>query len=564
MSKRLTLAALLSMPSLFPTSTQAQLMNFDAREATIDSVHHDLYSGLTSCRNIVSTFISRIEAFNSQINAITTLNPTALVTADMLDESLAAGNATGALFCIPILLKDNYDTFDMPTTGGCLDLAYSQPKIDAPVVTALRRAGAIILGKVNLHELALEGLSVSSLGGQVINPYDSSRTPGGSSGGSAAAVAASFAVFATGTDTVNSLRNPASANSLFSVRPTRGLVSRAGIVPVSYTQDAVGPIGRTVRDVAIALTVMASASGGGGFDEGDNVTALVPAGKRGIDYAAALSSRISTTATEELPLNGVRLGLPQVMFNRSSTLETTPVNDLFASLVPKLEAAGATIIPITDPMYNSTTISTALDVQRFEFRQSMDAYLQSRTLGGTHPSTLNELYASKDFLIIPAQYSYVNTALVSSTDNNTYATVLAGIENLKLHLAETFTSQRLDALIYPEQANLVVPLGSPSQVGRNGILAAITGSPVVTVPVGFSPATASASRGVPVGMEILGAWWSEEMLLRIGNAVEMTLKARRMPGWAEEMVEVRAYDGVPIIRPDGGNIDVEAYPVGVL
>ncbi|MCJ1483747.1 hypothetical protein MMC06_003915, partial [Schaereria dolodes] len=161
-----------------------QSLGFDAREATIDTVHYDLVNGLATCRGVVSSFLSRIEKFNTRVNAIITLNPSALATADELDDQLAVGNATGLLFCIPVLLKDNFDTADMNTTGGSRGLAGSQPTIDAPVVTALRRAGAIVLGKSNLHELALEGLSVSSLGGQTVNPYDFTRTAGGSSGGS--------------------------------------------------------------------------------------------------------------------------------------------------------------------------------------------------------------------------------------------------------------------------------------------------------------------------------------------------------------------------------------------
>lgn len=212
----------------------AQTTPFDTREATIDSVHHALFTGLNTCHDVVASFISRIETLNPKINAIISLNSKALSQAQSLDQQLSTGNISQPLFCIPILLKDNYDTIDMKTTGGNLALKDSQPSTDAPAVTALKNAGAIILGKANLHELALEGISVSSLGGQTINSYDTSRTPGGSSGGSAAAVAASFAVFATGTDTVNSLRSPASANSLFSIRPTRGLVSRSGVIPIRY------------------------------------------------------------------------------------------------------------------------------------------------------------------------------------------------------------------------------------------------------------------------------------------------------------------------------------------
>ena len=177
---------------------QTQTIQFDAREATIATVHAALFTSQNSCRDVVSSFIARIEAFNQDINAIITLNPDALDNADQLDISLAAGNATGSLFCVPILLKDNYDAAGLPTTAGSRALNASVPSEDSPAVTALRNAGAIILGKSNLHEFALEGLSVSSLGGQTTNPYDFSRTPGGSSGGTGAAIAASFAVFGTG------------------------------------------------------------------------------------------------------------------------------------------------------------------------------------------------------------------------------------------------------------------------------------------------------------------------------------------------------------------------------
>ncbi|MCJ1252808.1 hypothetical protein MMC24_000614 [Lignoscripta atroalba] len=527
-----------------------QSMGFDAREATIDTVQHDLFSGLTTCRTVVSSFLSRIELLNGQINAIITLNPTSLEIADELDRSLAAGNATGLLFCIPVLLKDNYDTSDMNTTAGNLDLAGSQPSVDAPAVVALRDAGAIILGKTNLHELALEGISVSSLGGQTINPYDKTRTPGGSSGGSGAAMAASLAVFATGSDTVNSLRSPASANSLFSVRPTRGLIGRTGIVPISYTQDVIGPITRTVKDAAVALTVMAST----GYDPEDNTTALVPADIRGIDYSASLASGT---------LRGVRLGLLNGFFNRTAANETTPVNDVMDTMIQRLQVAGAIVVPINSSIYNATAILNTLDVQRYEYREGMDSYLSRPSLKGIHPTTLNELYNSSNFLVIPAQYEYVTTSLVSSTSNSTYDTVQYGIQNLTLALQKTFTANDLDAIIYPEQRNLVVKLGSPSQSGRNGILAALTGSPVVTVPAGFSPKTEDAPIGVPIGMEILGRMWTEETLLQIAWQIERLTKVRRMPELGQEAVEVRDYREVPTIRPDRGNIPAQ-YPIGVL
>ena len=550
MAKMQFFSTILHLLALYLSGIHAQLDSYDVRESTIDGVHNALFGGLTTCRAVVETFIARIETFNPALNAIITLNPNALSIADEKDYALAAGNGTGSLFCIPVLLKDNYDTTDINTTGGCLDLAGSQPTVDAPVVTAFENLGAIILGKTNLHELALEGLSVSSLGGQTVNPYDFTRTPGGSSGGTGAAIAASFAVFGTGTDTVNSLRSPASANSLFSVRPTRGLISRTGIIPISYTQDAIGPIARNVEDLAVALTVMASV----GYDSSDNVTALIPSSSIGKDYSAALYGG---------SLQGMRFGLIEGFFNRTASNETSPVNNALAAMVTALTAAGATVIPINETIYNSTALSNAYDVQKLEFRQEMDAYLARPSLQGSHPSNLNQLYSSGKFLVIPNQYSFVNTSLVSSTSNATYPPVKLGIQNLTTALENTFKSNTLDALIYPEQANLVVKIGSPSQSGRNGILAALTGSPVVTVPAGFSPNTTDAPIGVPIGMEILGMPWSEGKLLNIAKMVAEVKRVRKMPVSTEMVVESQVLSQVPKIVPDTKDIP-SVYPVGVL
>ncbi|KAK2767319.1 hypothetical protein FQN53_006510 [Emmonsiellopsis sp. PD_33] len=547
--KQLLLGALGFAPVAL-TSPSSPHTTFDSREATIYTVHNALFAGTTTCREVVSSFLARIEAYNPQINAVVSLNAHALDYADEMDARLRAGNATGPLFCIPILLKDNYDTSDMKTTGSCLALKDAQPAADAPSVKAFRDAGAIILGKANLHELALEGISVSSLGGQTLNPYDLTRTPGGSSGGTGAAIAASFAVFGTGTDTVNSLRSPASANSLFSVRPTRGLITRAGIIPISYTQDVIGPIGRSLKDVAIALTVMA----GIGYDPRDNTTALVPGSLAGVDYSSALYGG---------SLKGVRLGLVEGFFNRTASAETTPVNDVMDDMVSKLEAAGATVVTIHEPIYNSTAITGTLDVQRFEYRELMDAYLQDKNLGGTHPSTLSELYSSGDFLVLPSGYSYVNTALVSSTSNDTYTDRQYGIQNLKLAVQTTFKTNSLDAMIYPEQQNLVVKTGSPSQSGRNGILSALTGSPVVTIPAGFSPTTKDAPAGVPIGMEILGLPWTEEKLLNIASRIGDLGHVRKMPTLVARGVPVKKYTAVPRVVPNTKDIPVE-YPIGVL
>lgn len=525
---------------------------FDVREATIDGVHNALFTGLATCRGVVEAFLSRIEEFNPTINAVVSLNPDALAVADALDLDLAAGNTTAGrpLFCVPILLKDNYDAVGMNTTGGNLDLAGNRPDADAPTVKALKDAGGIILGKVNLHELALEGLSVSSLGGQTINPYDHTRTPGGSSGGTGAAIATSFAVFGTGTDTVNSLRSPASANSLVSVHPTRGLITRAGIVPISYTQDVAGPIARNVRDLAVALTVMASI----GFDAADNVTALAPPEAVGRDYSADLYGG---------SLEGLRLGVLDGFFNHTDSPETTPVNEAMADIISFLKSAGAEIVNVTDSVYNATAISAKLDVQTCEYRQQLDAYLAGAGANGTVPATFGDLYTSGKFLVIPSQYGYVNTALVSSTDNASYAVAKLGIQNLTTALRATFSENDLDAVIYPEQKNLVVKVGSPSQSGRNGILAALTGSPVVTVPAGFSAPSDDAPVGVPIGMEILGAPFTEGKLLNMAAHITRQYPVRRMPAFANQSVEARSYTDVPVITPNISNIPSQ-YPIGAL
>jgi len=349
----------------------------------------------------------------------------------------------------------------------------------------------------------------------------------------------------SGTDTVNSLRSPASANSLVSVRPTRGLISRAGIIPVSFTQDTAGPIARNIGDLAKALTVMASI----GYDQNDNTTALIPASSKDIDYSVDLYGG---------SLKGLRLGLINGFFNRTASNETTPVNIAMDSMVKCLTAAGAIVIQVNSKVYNATSISAALDVQTSEYRQLMDKYLSGANLRGVHPTNLSQLYQSGKFVVIPSQYNYVNTALVSSTSNTSYATAKLGIENLTTALRSTFSSSNLDAIIYPEQKNLVVKIGSPSQSGRNGILAALTGAPVVTVPAGFS-----SPIGIPIGMEILGMPWTEAKLLNIAAHIEALTHARKMPSFANGTVEVGIYSEVPSILPNRKSIS-HAYPIGVL
>lgn len=559
------LSFLFSISPVFCLFTSAQPLpepqpTYDSREASISSIHHALFGRLTTCRAVVSSYLASIETYNPAINAIMSLDPSVLRIADEKDDLLASGNATGRLYCIPILLKDNFAASSLNTTGGSLALQSNKAVVDAPTVRALRQEGAIILGKSSMHELALEGLSVSSLGGQVVNPYAPDRTAGGSSGGTGAAVAASFAVFGTGTDTVNSLRSPASANNLYSFRPTRGLISRLGVIPVSWTQDTVGAIGRNVADIATALTVLSSV----GYDTSDNITALAPSSSIGCDYMSDLYSRRS--------LRGLRLGLVEGFFNRTASNETTPVNSAMAAMVANLTAAGVEVISVNDTNFNSTAIQDACDVQRFEFRDQLTSYLQNTPLSARAPRSMPELYAGHDnFLVIPSQYPYVRIALSSSstspTNRTAYVEKQMAIRRLQLAVHTTFARHSLSALIYPEQSNIVVRIGSPSQSGRNGILAAVTGFPVVTAPAGFSPPDDAneAPQGIPIGMELLGLPWSEGELLSIAQRIDDRMHLRRMPVRMQRLVEVPAggYREVPSVVPNSGNIPRE-YPVGVL
>src|ERR1700716_994580 len=261
--------AMLSVPGA-PASAQQGPFRF--QEATIASIHAALAAGQLTCTQLTRLYLDRIAAYNAQgpsLQAIITVNPKAMEIAAEMDRGYRASpTSAGALHCIPVILKDNFNTFDMPTTGGNVSMKTSVPPADAFTVARIRKAGALLLAKANLQEFARGGVSISSLGGQVRNPYDLTLTPGGSSGGTSASIAANFAVLGTGSDTGQSIRSPASANNLVDIRPTRGLVSRRGVIPNSQTQDEIAPITRTVTDAALLLDVMA------GYAPADPITAF--------------------------------------------------------------------------------------------------------------------------------------------------------------------------------------------------------------------------------------------------------------------------------------------------
>lgn len=347
----------------FKIGEQAVKISFDPVEQNVQSIHDLIYSSRVTCRDVVQGYLERIEAVNPEINSIITLSNTSLDTADSFDQALrqkVINRAKMPLFCIPVLLKENFDTSDMPTTAGSISLEHLMPVLHAPVVTRLKQAGAIILGKANMHEFALEGFSVSSLGGQTYNLYDLTRTPGGSSGGSGAAVAASLCTFATGSDTVKSIRSPAASNSLYGMRPTRGLISRTGIIPVSHTQDTIGPIARTVADLAVAFEIMV---GQPSYDMKDDLTIAGIDKRPTIPYHHALNNQA---------LRGARIGVWRTMLGNGLDNETLSVNKAIQHVLDSMTKSGATVLNITDLVLDSTQLLNEYDVQDYEFMESLN------------------------------------------------------------------------------------------------------------------------------------------------------------------------------------------------
>jgi len=484
---------------------------FSPVEATVASVHAALAAGRLTCVQLVEAYLARIAAFDDNgpaLNALITINGRALEAAAETDRRLRGDRRTlRPLECIPVILKDNFDTADLPTTGGSLALAKSQPLQDAFVVRKLRDAGALILAKANMTELALGGSSVSSIGGQTRNPYDLTRTPGGSSGGTGASIAASFGIIGTGSDTGQSIRSPASAQSLVGIRPTRGLLSRRGIIPASTTQDEVGPITRTVEDAARALTVMA------GYDREDPVTAFgwerVPP-----TYTAFLDAE---------GLDGARIGVLEDLFG-GETIHAE-VNAVVRNAIERMTAAGAVMVPIRIPNFAALTDDTQLT--QFEFKAAFNAYLAK--LGPSAPvRTLEEFIASGQFHDsirgVLAGYQRADDGLGSAE----YQRRLLRRDALRSAVMNVMAENRLEAILYPHQKRLVVPIGE-EQVERNGVLSNSTGFPAITFPGGFSAPTPDAPIGVPIGLELLGAEWSEPVLIRLAFAYEQLAKTRRSP-----------------------------------
>ncbi|PJJ61676.1 amidase family protein [Compostimonas suwonensis] len=462
----------------------------DLSVAGIQEVQAGLAAGTFSSVELTRAYIERINALSvngPHLNAVRAVNPQALVEAAALDAERAAGTVRGPLHGIPVLLKDNIDVEGIPTTAGSVALANSFPAADAPVTATLEEAGAVIIGKTNLTEFANYTTSgmpggYSSLGGQVLNPYDASQTPSGSSAGSGSAGAAALATVTVGTETSGSILSPSRANSLVGVKPTVGLVSRTGIIPISATQDTAGPMTRSVYDAAALLSGMV------GIDPEDPATTANPS--VGVDFTAGLS---------ETALAGTRLG-----FVASNN------DEVYTAALATLEAQGATLVPVT------VGNTSAQNILSLEFERDLNAYL-SRLPADAPMKTLSDIIAYYD-AHANAALKFGQTLLTASeaVDLNDPATLASYEAARDLGLAETRAA--IDTVLTTNDLDAIV-----SNSGTTGV-GARAGYPSVSVPSGYL-----AANQRPSAVVFLGTAWSEASLLALAYDFEQAADAWRSP-----------------------------------
>jgi Asp-tRNA(Asn)/Glu-tRNA(Gln) amidotransferase A subunit family amidase len=440
---------------------------------------------LTSC---CLAMIAGHDRAGAGIGTMLRLNPQALDQARSLDTERARGNVRGKLHGIPIVVKDNIDVAGLPTSSGCLAMAGALPLRDAGVVSRLREAGAVILGKTNLSEFSFEIRSRSSLGGDVRNPFDRNVTAGGSSGGTAASIAAGFAVAGVGTDTGGSIRTPSSFNGLVGLRPSFGLIDRSGTAPLAPTTDTVGPMGRSVQDIAILLAAMT----------GTPCSQFLPAAPQ-----------------ERFRLHDARVGVLRQAFG-----EDTEIGDIIDSALSTMQAAGARII---DPVEIAQELlpTGGPHIVDWEFRPHFDRYLQENFVSGTALASIAQIMQSGAYL---AEYREVleRRAAVTTLDAPAYRAILARHACLKKALLVLMDKNALDILVYPSSAVLPASLANPAG-GWAPELAACSGMPALTLPVGRS------KSGIPVGIEFLARPNDETRLLGLADDLERRRRCRYVP-----------------------------------
>lgn len=496
--------------SLGTATGQTPRPAFDVVEATIADIHRAMRAGELTARELVQHYLDRIAAYDKQgpaINAIIVVHPDALARADSLDEAFAQSGMVGPLHGIPIIVKDNYDTYDLPTTAGSLALAQSVPPDDAFQVRCLREAGAIILAKSNMAEFAFSPYETvgSMLPGHTRNPYALNRVPAGSSGGTAAAVAASLGTAGLGTDTGNSIRGPASHTALVGIRSTMGLTSRDGIVPLYLDRDIGGPMARTVADAVAIFDVIA------GYDPADPATRATR-DRPPLRYATFLDSAA---------LRGARIGVLRQWSDRESA--DPAIRHRFEEALEAMRRSGAAVV-------DSVMIPEMDELRRSglwcrRFKADINAYLA--TLGPGAPVTsLVAIIASGRFHpSIRARLEYFDAITDPPDREPGCIRARASQELLRAAVRRELVAHGVDALVFPTWSNpprLIGDLNTPH--GDNSQdLAPHTGFPAVTVPMGY------VGDGLPVGLQILGDAWSEPRLIGLAYAFEQATRHRRPP-----------------------------------
>jgi amidase len=506
----LLLAAALSMPGMRAQTTAGNKTKFEVAETTIAETREAIRSGRVTCRQLVEAYIERIRKYDqsTRLNAIIVINPEALPEADKLDREYARTHKLRPLHGIAVIVKDNYDTKGLQTTGGSLAMKGFVPEEDAFMVKRLREAGAIVLAKSNMAEWAFSPyVTMSSIAGTTRNPYDLERVPAGSSGGTGAAVAASLGEVGLGTDTGNSIRGPSSHNSLVGIRPTMGLTSRDGIIPLFLGNDIGGPMARTVADAVAVLGVVA------GYDPADPITTFSE-GHAEKDYTKFLDPK---------GLQGARIGVFRKYIEGPKT--DSQVQILAEQAIKDLKTQGAEIVdPFEIPDFDKLTEN----IWCGDFQADLDHYLATHGKNAPYHS-LAEIVESGLYLpyIEEEMKGAVNPKPAEGERRSPCPDIYHDEPKIAFRAAvrRAMDKDKLDALIYPTWSNPPRKVGDlKSPAGDNSqILSPQTGFPAITVPMGFTYGS------LPAGLTILGRAFSEPMLIRFAYAYEQATKHRHPP-----------------------------------